>query len=60
MIREDKRFKTQEEAQAFLDGVNYVNDSSIETIGVNRSPHPDGRNYIAVFEDRDIKEEPEA
>lgn len=47
-----KRFRTKVEAEAFLEGVDYVNDSSISLLGVKYEPHKEG-NYAAQLEDQD-------
>jgi len=47
-----KRFKTKAEAEAFLEGVAYVNDSSISLRGVKYESHKEG-DYAAQLEDQD-------
>ena len=48
-----RAFGTKAEAEAFLDGVEYVNDSSIERLRVER----DGDEYVAVVWDDDEDDE---
>lgn len=48
-MRVEKRFGTQAEANAFREGVEYVNDSYVKVVGVE----PDGDGFKVVLEDQD-------
>lgn len=52
MLREFE-FKTEAEAEAFRDGVEYVNDSAIEFCGI----HFGGMMWVASFRDEDSRVE---
>lgn len=50
------RFQTESEAEAFLSGIEYVNDSAIKIVGVRHEEHPSGNNWRAVFIDEDTED----
>ena len=45
MIEHTRIFDTEEEAWAFADGVEFVNDSSLEIESVELSPEADATTY---------------
>jgi hypothetical protein len=53
--REVTGFATEEAAEAFADGVSYVNDSAIEDIEVFRAA--DGSSFSVTFTDQDADED---
>jgi hypothetical protein len=49
----EKRFPTRAEALAFVEGVEWVNDSAVKVLSVNQ----DGEEWVVLLEDQDAEEE---
>lgn len=47
-------FKTKSEAEAFKQGIEYVNDSAVKVIDIRRDKDAGERPWIAVCEDEDM------
>jgi hypothetical protein len=49
---------TEEEANAFADGIEYVNDSAIEHVRLRQSPE-NKQEWDVLFDDEDAEEDEE-
>ena len=53
MARITRFFKTQGEARAFADGIEYVNDSSVSVSDVSETDTPGQYQWKVVLDDSD-------